>query len=408
MNHVASMIAWRYLTRSAHEGTISSMVLISFCGIFIGSFSLALIAAIMHGFDIETQRTLQGIHAQAIINARGDALNVDALSPVLEHEFSSVVAAFTPTSLAHGLLQEDTENPEPPAIILIRAIDPEREPLVSSLSSLTKPTGSMADVTQNGIIIGAKLAAERSLQLGDIVQIYHAEDSTPKRNKVTFNTHEAYIAGFLHTGIDECDSGMILCSFDFFNTLFPDVGVQEIHLRFSDAISTDTALRALKKRLSLNIYSWQELYPALVSALLLEKYVSCLVLALITLVASMNIIALIFMKITAKRTDIAILKALGLSHTSITTIFLLFGMAIALSAALCGLLGASITSWLLDHYQLITLPDVYYVTYVPSHMSWPIPVGVLLLVTMVSFCACWIPARKTRTLSVAQTLRFEE
>jgi ABC-type lipoprotein release transport system permease subunit len=106
--------------------------------------------------------------------------------------------------------------------------------------------------------------------------------------------------------------------------------------------------------------------------------------------------------------DIAILKALGLPQQSIVYIFVLFGMGIALAAALCGIVCAVIMSWFIDHFQLIKLPDAYYVTYVPAYMSWPIPVSVFLLVCIISFCAAWIPARKTKNFSIAQTLRFEE
>ena len=51
-------------------------------------------------------------------------------------------------------------------------------------------------------------------------------------------------------------------------------------------------IEKLKKRLPhLQVNSWKDLYPALVSSLKLEKYVMFFILALITLVASMNMIS---------------------------------------------------------------------------------------------------------------------
>ncbi|HEV2916385.1 MAG TPA: FtsX-like permease family protein [Candidatus Babeliales bacterium] len=407
MQYITYIIAWRYISRSAREDTLSTMVLISFLGIFIGSFSLTLISAIMHGFDIETQKKLQGIHAHAIMHAQDDSLNFEALKLVLNQEFP-MIDAFCPTSQAHGLLQEDSQDANNPSVIIIKAIDPLCEPAVTTLMQNSMPHNCIMNMVNDGIIIGSALAQHHKLNINDMVQIYYAENTNPTKNKVTFHAKQAQIVGFIQTGIDDFDSSLVLCSFDFFDSLFPDIGIQEVHIKFKNTTDITKTIMALKKRLQLHIYSWQELYPALVSALLLEKYVSCIVLALITLVASMNIIALIFMKITAKRLDIAILKALGLSNSSVSTIFLLFGAGIALTAALCGITLAMLSGWLIDHYQLIHLPDAYYVSYVPAHISWPIPVGVFLLVCIISFLAAYIPARQTRKLSIAHTLRFEE
>jgi lipoprotein-releasing system permease protein len=407
MHPLSYLIALRYLTRSAYENTISTMVLISFCGIFIGTFALALVTAIMHGFDIETQCKLQGVHAQATIRAHNDQLNLDALQKVLRTEFPMITAS-APTSTAHGLVQKDSEDAQPPAVIFIKAIDPLQEPLVSTLPCTLVPKNSINELTDTTIILGSTIATDHHITIGDTIQLFYAEDNQPKRNKVTFRTYDARVVGFLETGIDECDSSMVLCSFALFDELFPNKGVQEVRLNFAKDSSIPKTIAQLKKRLGLEVYAWQELYPALVSALILEKYVSFVVLALITLVASMNIIALIFMEITAKRTDIALLKALGMHDTDITGIFLLFGIAIAMTAAVCGLLCAVGTSIFIEYSQCVRLPDAYYITYLPARMSWPIPLGVLVLVFIISFLATLIPARKIRTFSIAQTLRFEE
>jgi lipoprotein-releasing system permease protein len=407
MHYVAYIIAYRYLTRSAYEGAVSTMVMVSFCSIFVGSFSLALITAIMHGFDIETQKTLQGIHAHATIEAHGDTLNLDALEPVLLAEFSNISAS-APTSHAHGLLKVAANNAESPTVIMLQAIDPKREIHVSALLQKTQPLTAPSSLRQDGVIIGSCLAAEHAIQIGDHIQLYYADDQATRGNKILFNVHKATVVGCIQTGIDEYDSHMVLCSFDLFNTLFPETGIQELHIRFADNAIIPDEIYKLKKRLSLNVYSWQELYPAIVSALTLEKYVSCIVLALITLVASMNIIALIFMKITAKQTDIAILKAIGLINTDIASIFLIFGFAIVLSATTGGTLCAMVVSWCINHYQCIPLPNAYYVAYVPSHMHWYIPLGVIALVSIVSFLAIWIPARKAKNLPIAQILRCEK
>ena len=126
---------------------------------------------------------------------------------------------------------------------------------------------------------------------------------------------------------------------------------------------------------------------ALLAALTLEEYVSFLVIALITLVASMNILALLFMQITNKRTDIALLKTIGMPSHAITTIFIYMGLGIALCASICGVLCATVISFCIDHYKLLPLPDAYYVSHVPAHMTIYIPLMVLCMVCLMSLCA---------------------
>ena len=72
------------------------------------------------------------------------------------------------------------------------------------------------------------------------------------------------------------------------------------------------------------------------------------ILALMTLVASMNIISLMFMEITQKRADIAILRSMGASHALIRRIFLCMGLIITLSATIAGELAGALICHLLQ------------------------------------------------------------
>jgi lipoprotein-releasing system permease protein len=121
----------------------------------------------------------------------------------------------------------------------------------------------------------------------------------------------------------------------------------------------------------------------------------------------MNIISLLFMQITQKRPDIAILKAMGMSHGSISSIFFIIGMTISCVASFFGLLAAVIASWLLQRYPFITLPDTYYVTHLPVAMNGEIIVAVFCVVIIFSLFATWLPIQRIRSINVSRVLRFE-
>ena len=385
------------------------MAIVCFLGIFIGSFSLALITAIMHGFEVVVHEKMQGIHAQIIIRGYGEPLNMNALGPVLQKEFPEI-AAFSPSSTRHTLVQK-ADMDSPPTVAMIKGINSQMESNVSTLHKKIISPRPATDFTnllaQNRVLIGKKLAKDLEVTVGDTIELLFTSNEQPRRRKITFDTNDAIVGGLFDTGIDEFDSGLIFCSLDYLEMLFPESGIEQVNIKLKPGFDENTIVEKLRKRLNLEVSSWKELYPALVSALKLEKYVTFFILALITLVASMNIISLLFMHIQQKRPDIAILKALGMHGNTISTIFLLMGVMISSIASLTGLACAWIASWFLERYPFIKLPDVYYVTHLPVRMEWQIVVTVFIVVLALSIAATWFPAQKTRLINIANVLRFE-
>lgn len=408
MKELTWFLARRYLFKSTYENNIGIMMVISFLGIVVGSCSLALVTAITNGFRTSIYEKMQGIHAQVIIKSRHEPINVLALQEVLKNEFPQVIGV-SPTSTQHGIIHLASDASEISAITLIKAIDPEHESDVSVLQQkIVGTTESLHELLQNNqVIIGTVLSKELELGVGDTFKIMYPSEKQTSEKRIIFDTTTATIGGLFKTGIDELDSSVIICSFDFFNTLFPETGIEQLNLRLAPGSSETATIQALKERTELDVNSWKDLYPALVSALTLEQYVSFLIISLIALVASLNMISLLFMQITQKKTDIALLRVLGASHRSIMTIFIAMGMIITTSATICGLMLAFAISWVLEKYPFIQLPDVYYVTHLPSDMTWSIAISVFFVVIMLSLFAIIIPVRSIKNLNIAQVLRFE-
>jgi len=405
MNPISRMIAWRYLTTSMYEQSLSLMTIISFLGIFIGSCALALVSAIMHGFDVETRKQIQGINPQALIHS-GEPLDVEKINAVLAEEFPAIRAT-SPVSTAFGLAQPEHDQTANPAVIMIEAIDPHTIPQVTTLAEKIVDASLNALDTPDTVIIGSSLAQELDVATGDTMTLLYPASQQPQGKKLLFNARTVRIGGFIKTGYEDIDGKLVLCAFALFDELFPDIEVQELYLRFAPDTVISLQIVALQNRLKLDVYTWQDLYPAMLAALSLEEYVYFLVIALITLVASMNVLSLLFMHILNKRTDIALLKAIGLGTRAIMQIFMYMGLGIALAATILGITCATFMSFCIDHYKLFPLPDAYYVSHVPAHMTVSILCWVLVMVICMSICAIFIPLRQLRTLSPATILRFE-
>lgn len=411
MKNIAMRIAWRYAFGSKHEKSIASMIKICFFSIFIGSFSLALVMAIMNGIEKATHEKMQGIHAQIIIRAFGEPLDMEPLSEALSKDFPTI-EAFSPTSMRQTIIQninsDDITN-----VIMFKGIDPQTESKITTfdkkiIKSAHKQKTLIDSVFEDSIAIGDKLAKQLGVKIGDTVNILFTQDEQARSRRITLGRTQATIGGIFSTGIDEFDSALALCTLSFFDSIFPDMGITQINVKLKQNANEQSTINALKKRSSdLEIYSWKELYPALVAALKLEKYAMFLVLALITLVASMNIMSLLFMQITQKRGDIAILKTMGLADKQIRSIFLRMGMSIAFIASILGLACACLASWFLEAFPLISLPDAYYVSHLPAHMEWHLLLIIFIVIMIISYLATWLPAQRTRAINISQVLRFE-
>lgn len=407
MRSLSFFLAWRYLTQTTYHTNISLMTRIAFFGITIGTFALALVSAIMSGFEHEVHKKLQGIHPPITLQSYGQQLNAPCIKKVLHNEFPTI-AATSASSTGYAIIYTESSS-APPDVVILRGIEPEYEAAISGIDK--KIIGFEKELPtlliNNQVIIGKKLAENLTVKAGDTLEIAYAHTSQQTKKRMSLDTHTVLIAGLFDSGIDEFDSNTLFCSLKMLHTLFPDTGIQTIQIRPHDNANQKELIIALRNRLQLDVYSWQDLYPALVSALKLEKYAMFLILALITLVASMSIMSLLFMQITQKRNDIAILKTMGIPHNVIVRTFLLMGCIITSSACATGLLAAASTSWLLNTYPFITLPDTYYVSHLPSHFTWQLAATVAFLVLLIGLLASWIPAQKTRNLRISHVLRFE-
>src|SRR5205823_13757957 len=107
---------------------------------------------------------------------------------------------------------------------------------------------------------------------------------------------------------------------------------------------------------------WSEMNRSLFSALWLEKMAISLTIGLIVMVAALNIVASLILLVMEKHRDIAILKTMGASARSVTTIFMMQGLIIGLIGTAIGASAGYAASFVLDRYKLIRVPvDIYQV-----------------------------------------------
>jgi lipoprotein-releasing system permease protein len=129
---------------------------------------------------------------------------------------------------------------------------------------------------------------------------------------------------------------------------------------------------------------------------------------LIVMVAALNIVASLVLLVMEKHRDIAILKTMGASAKSVTTIFMMQGLIIGIVGTTVGASAGYVLSVLLSRYKVIRVPaDVYQMSYVPFRV---LPEDMLMVVggaILICFFATIYPSRQAAKLDPVQALRYE-
>jgi lipoprotein-releasing system permease protein len=185
--------------------------------------------------------------------------------------------------------------------------------------------------------------------------------------------------------------------------------VTGIEVRVNDIYDAGNIAEAIVADLGFPYWAkdWMRMNRNLFSALKLEKTVMFIILALIVLVAAFNIASTLIMMVMGKTRDIAILKAMGATDSSIRKIFIFKGIIIGFVGTTLGVCMGFILCKLLEKYKFIELPgDVYYISTLPVRLE---SLDVFLIATasmMICFIATLYPAHQASRLNPVEAIRY--
>ena len=141
-----------------------------------------------------------------------------------------------------------------------------------------------------------------------------------------------------------------------------------------------------------------------------------LILSLIIGVAAFNIVASLFMVVTDKTNDIAILRTLGMGANGVVRVFFVQGATIGWAGVIIGVaLGVVVAINVpviapamerLLGFQIMP-GDVYYVTQIPSELDWAHVVTIGIAAFILTSLATLYPARRAAHINPAVALRHE-
>src|SRR2546425_7396477 len=400
-------IALRYLFARHKQAFISVISLISTLGVTVGVMALVIALALMTGLQGELRNRILGSNAHVYVWKQGGIVDYHAEARKLLQVPHVVGAAPAVTGL--GLISASASA----SAIQIKGIDPALEPQVTDLAGAIRSGGidqlNAPDDGVDGILLGKDLAAELGVTVGDSVSILTPQGTLTPMGLLP-RSRRLRVAGTFSLGLYEFDSTYGFISLDAARRLLDKDIVDFIQLRVDDIYRAPAIARDIPGRLGKEYQAndWSFMNRSLFSALTLEKMAISVTIGLIVMVAALNIVASLILLVMEKNRDIAILKTMGASARSVTTIFMMQGLIIGLVGTAIGAAAGYAVSYVLDRYKLIRVPvDIYQVSHVPFTVLPRDFTLVVIAAVIVCFVATIYPSRQAARLDPAQALRYE-
>ncbi len=186
-------------------------------------------------------------------------------------------------------------------------------------------------------------------------------------------------------------------------------GARAYEAGLSNPDSADRAAALARSRLSPGerVQTWRDLNAPLAFALRLEKGVIFATVALVIVVAALNIVSNIALLVVEKKRDLGVLTSMGAAPGSLARIYLTLGATIGALGTTAGILVGVGSSILMDRLHAIPLPgDVYLLSHVPFSVH-PLEVAVVAVFAFATAVgAAVLPARAAARLAPGEAVRL--
>ena len=405
-------ISNQYLRSNRKKGFVSFISGVSMVGLILAVMSLITVMSVMNGFHEElTNRILNTISHSYITGSDDKLENWDDLQ--LKINSNERVIASSPYVEDFALMTSKNASQG----ISVRGILIDQESSTSALLDDVKYGSLSLEDDQFSVLIGVGLATLMETGVGDQISLI-----APARNALGILVPQSQtfeVSGIFNAGLNDYNNGLAFIHLYDAQDLFT-LGnkISGIRLKVDDLFDANEITNDVVTSLGKGFYGvdWMQQQKHFIRALNLEKQMIAIILSLIIAVAAFNIVSMMVMVVTDKKSDIAILRTLGMTPKRIVKIFYYQGVSIGLIGislgTILGLLLAVNIELVISGIESIIgfqfFPkDVFYINRFPSKILPSDVISIILGSFILVIIAAIYPARRAGKVNISEVLRHE-
>jgi lipoprotein-releasing system permease protein len=407
------MLALRYLRSRRKEGFISVIAGFSFLGIMLGVATLIIVMAVMNGFRQELFSKMLGLNGHVVVHSL-DA-NFSNYDDVAGH-IRAIGGVKYALPLIEGQVMVSTPSASTGA--LVRGL---RETDIKELKAVSGNIryGTLDGFDKEaGVAVGTRLANDLNVKLGDEITLL-----TPRGASTALGTAPRVkrypIVAIFEIGMSEYDSSIVFMPLAEAQRYFSQpnsVSVLEVVLDSPDEVGELGPKIVAGGGPTIYISDWRQRNATFFTALQVERNVMFLILALIVLVAALNIISGLIMLVKDKGRDIAILRTMGATRAAVMRVFFITGASIGILGTLAGFVLGVLVCLNIEHIRQfigwitdteLFSPELYYLSQLPAEMDTGETTTVVIMALVLSILATLYPSWRASRLDPVEALRYE-
>ncbi|GHV81537.1 ABC transporter substrate-binding protein [Spirochaetia bacterium] len=307
----------------------------------------------------------------------------------------------------------------------VRAVEPSFWTDPGSARFLKTIAGSAALESGSDVLLGEELARTVGAEVGKTIYIMSIRVSESGRNIP--RTMPYTVRGIVSSGYRELDALWCIVSYEGGGRILaPELSNTYLTVKIDDPYGkAGIADRQLSRLLGTGygVYTWKEIQRSQYSSYESTRQLLLFIMALIVMVAAVNVSSATSMLVLERQRDIAVLKAAGASPGATSRIFLWASFLTGLTGAAAGsalglLIGRFINSLIhglegllsffsgLFHGSQVKILDPgYYLEQIPIIIDWKMVFIIGFFTILCSILASWFPARRAGKIRPIELLR---
>ena len=393
-----NFIIKKYLQFDKKNPFISISAILAFIGVAIGVMVLILSMAIMNGTAKEFEKKLFTMNYPLTIYPKFSNVDKDLLDN-LEQKFPQMM--FSPYITTQVIIQ----NSDNMSGGIMYGVIPNKE---RKINSIFDEALKQKDLKKYEMLVGAGIKDDLYLVANEKVTLFFTDLNPAGFTSLPKMKRFKYVENF-KSGLNAYDKAYIYTDITSLQTILnKDANYYNgIHV-YSDDAFKDIKLLQEELGASFGVVGWWQQNGNFFAAMEMEKTALFIVLMLIILVASLNIISSLLMTVMSRRKEIALLLSMGASSKEIKSIFLKLGTIIGFSGILTGIALGFIGYWVLDTFEIISLPaDVYGTAKLPLDLAMVDFVSIIIGAAIIVVLSSYYPASRATKIDVIDVLRNE-